>query len=730
MDVTRKGIIVFAIVGGVSLLSFSIGAAPIEETTNPLGWILSTDASMYRIVVDGNGYVLNAYYGSPGRYLDLKEVAAGRTALYRRGMHEVPFRGGWVEGTPAVEVIFADHTRDADLVYDSHEILDMDEHPCLRIDLKDKYYGLRVSSYWRVFPEEDVIEKWLVLENAGDSTILVENAQSGSVWLPVDEYDLFHFSGMWGREFLLQKTQLTPGVKTIQTRSFVMHENPPWFAVGVSGETNEDTGEVWFGSLAWSGNWRFDFEKTFHGNVQAVGGINFWDTSWTLGPGEKFETPKAVYGFSPDGLNGASNCLHEFIRDNVLRASFREKLRPVLYNSWYATTFHVNEEQQVELARIAKEIGVELFVIDDGWFKGRKDDHAGLGDWVVDKEKFPNGLKAMIERINDLGLDFGLWVEPEMVNPDSDLYRAHPDWVFHYPHRKRREQRNQLMLNLARDDVYEYLLDSLSKLLDENNIRFIKWDRNRSLTEPGWPEADPETQREVRIRYVHNLYRLIDELQRRFPDVLFESCSGGGGRVDLGILSRMDQVWTSDNTDPSHRVMIQDGFLHAFPSNLMVSWVTDESWQGLDFPLAFRFHVCMSGVLGVGSDLTKWSQEERDIASNMIAQYKDIREIVQEGEVYRLISPFEQNRSAIEYVSRDGSEAVVFFYSLLDTLEGSRRDDKVSPFVRLHGLDPDAAYRLSADRSGVVDGRTLMNIGIPWFLRGSFTSGIVTIRKE
>ena len=335
----------------------------------------------------------------------------------------------------------------------------------------------------------------------------------------------------------------------------------------------------------------------------------------------------------------------------------------------------------------------------------------------------------MIQKINDLGLDFGIWVEPEMVNPNSDLYRAHPDWVFHYPNRTRHEGRNQLMLNLARQDVCDYLLDSLSKLLSENNIRFIKWDRNRALSEPGWPDEDPHTQREVRIRYVHNLYRLIDKLQERFPEVLFECCSGGGGRIDLGILSRMDQIWTSDNTDPAHRVMIQYGFLHAFPAKLMVSWVTDEDWHQVRPSLKFRFHVSMSGVLGVGTDLTHWSEEERALAADMIRQYKEIRPVVQEGAVHRLTSPFERNRAAVEYVSQDGSEAVVFLYNLWQTLPGSTPTSREVQAVQLRGLDPDATYRLSGDRKGTASGRTLMSIGIPWSLRGSFSSGIVTLKK-
>lgn len=702
----------------------------ITETKKPQGWKIKTASSVYQMAVARDGIVIPVYYGPRGAPLQVSRANVHVSPKVGSLIREVPFRGGFIAQTPSVEVIFPDRTRECDLVYSSSQILEIEGFPCLRIDLGDSAYGLTVSSYIRVIPELDILEKWLVLKNKEKDPILIENAQSGSAWLPADEYDLFHLSGRWGNEFMLQRTRLTPGVKTIQTRAFVAHENPPWFTVTPAKQGSETQGPVWFGGLHWSGNWRFDFEKFPSGNVQIIGGINFWDTAWQLKPAEEFSTPKLVLGFSPEGMSGASARMHNYIRNHVLRKKFRDALRPVLYNSWYATTFNVNEQQQLALARIAREIGVELFVIDDGWFKGRNHDRAGLGDWTVDKKKFPNGLQPLIKKISDLGLDFGIWVEPEMVNPDSDLYRAHPDWVLHYPKRTRHEQRNQLVLNLAGEGVYNYLLESLSTLLRENNIRFIKWDRNRALSDVGWPDAPVPMQREVRIRFINNLYNLIDELQTRFPEVLFESCSGGGGRTDLGIISRMDQVWTSDNTDPADRVMIQYGYSHAFPAKLMVSWVTNADWHKVSPSLKFRFHVCMSGVLGIGTDLTKWSEEERKLAADMIALYKKIRPLVQEGILHRLHSPFEGNRAALQYVSPDGSEAVVFLYNLWETLPGSTRTARASGAVKLTGLDPDANYLLSGDRRGTASGETLMNIGLPWFVRGNFNSAIVTLKKQ
>lgn len=293
-----------------------------------------------------------------------------------------------------------------------------------------------------------------------------------------------------------------------------------------------------------------------------------------------------------------------------------------------------------------------------------------------------------------MGLEFGIWIEPEMVNPNSDLYRTHPDWVFHYPNRTRHTGRNQLMLNLAREDVYEYLYKSLHKLLNENNIKFIKWDMNKSLTDPGFPSADNEEQRSVRIKYVENLYRLIESLRQEFPDVWFENCAIGGGRIDLGMLSRMDFNWVSDNTDPVDRIFIQYSYLNAFPANTMISWVTHEDWHRQNHPLDFKFDVSMSGVLGVGYDLTKWTEEERAIAKERISSYKEIRETVQFGDHYRLISPYENNRSVLQYVNKDKSESIVFVYNLAEYLDGSIPQTRQSNVLKLRGLDAEASYNI------------------------------------
>ena len=718
----------------ILILSFFSVKAQIKQqsnstiitTENPKGWIIQTQSSVYQLVLTKEGQVQQVYYGT-------KEQAnhQQKNAQWINAADEIPVRGAFPTKTPLLEVVFSDHVRDAELTFVNAEILSIEGRQTLRIIQKDKYYPLEITSFIRVLPEFDILEKWVSVKNTGKkNSIQIENLQSASINLPPDVYNLTHMAGEWGHEFQLRNTKLTEGVKTLQARDFKSFTNPNWFMVRPGHESQDTSGSAWFGTLQYSGNWRIDFDKGFNGRLQIVGGINFWDTHWDLKPGTTFEAPKFIIGYTRSGSEGAAQNLTSYIRKTILPESWRNKPRPVLYNSWYATTFNVNEEQQLALAKIAKEIGVELFVIDDGWFKGRNDDHAALGDWTVDQKKFPNGLQPMIKKINEMGMDFGIWVEPEMVNPNSDLYRAHPNWVFYFPNRTKHEGRNQLMLNLAREDVYQYLYKSLSTLLQENNIKFIKWDHNRTLSEPGWPDAPVAEQREVRIRYINNLYRLIDSLRSRFPDVQFEDCSSGGGRVDLGMLSRMDQAWASDNTDPVDRLFIQYGYLSAFPANTMVSWITKEDWHALKPTLDYKFDVAMSGVLGIGYDITKWSDDEKKLAAAKISKYKEIRSLVQFGTLHRLVSPFKENRSALQYVAEDQSSAVVFCYNMAQYLSGSTDQTQDANVLTLRGLNPDASYKIPQLNNEVFKGDFLMNVGVMWPVKGAYKSMILQIQKE
>ncbi len=688
------------------------------------GWNLTTRHAVYQLVLDPDGTLYPTFWGPvAGAEQVMNQGRSRHNGPF--GLREVPVRGLHADKMSVLEVVFADKTRDCQLVYVSSEIVTVKGRETLKVVQKDIYYPLEVVSWFRVLPEYDLIEKWIEVKHTGKKgkePVVIENLLSGSASLQADRYFLHHHSGQWLREFQLRKTELTTGIKTLETRDFYSFQNTPWFAVTNEPGKDKEYAEVWFGQIHYSGNWRLDFEMTHSNHLQITGGINFWDTSLTLKGGDTFTTPVLSLGYTRQGTERAAQLMQAYVKEDILPANKKDEIRPVLYNSWYATAFDVNEEHQLALARQAKELGIELFVIDDGWFKGRKTDHAGLGDWEVDLEKFPNGLNPLIEKINAMGLDFGIWVEPEMVNPDSELYRKHPDWVLHFPNRNRTEWRNQLTLNLAKEEVYQYLLQSMTALLANHNIRFIKWDRNRGLTEPGWPDAESSVQREVRIRYIENLYRLIDTLRERFPDVLFENCSSGGGRPDLGMLSRMDQTWSSDNTDPVDRLFIQYGYLSAYPANTMVCWTDRSDSHRTGLTLDYTFDVAMQGVIGVGQDITRWNDEQKEIAKSKIAAYKEIRHCIQQGRVDRLKSPFEGNKVALQYSDPyETGQVVVLCYNLGEVMEGTTVESMESTRLRLKGLDENQMYGIKGGTESY-SGRFLMEIGLPWPVRGVYKS--------
>jgi alpha-galactosidase len=487
---------------------------------------------------------------------------------------------------------------------------------------------------------------------------------------------------------------------------------------------------VWFGALAWSGNWKLVVEESPVHQVRITGGYNDFDFSYPLNPGEHLDTPTYFGGFSANGFGGASRCMHRLELNEILPDHGRPRVRPVLYNSWEATEFKVNETGQEALAEKAAKIGVERFVMDDGWFGVRDNDRAGLGDWFVNPKKFPNGLQPLIKSVNSLGMDFGLWFEPEMVNPASQLYRLHPDWVMHFPDRPRSEARNQLVLNMARNDVKEYIFKAVDQVLTDNNIKFIKWDMNRHFGEPGWPEVSVAQQKEIWIKYVRNVYEIMDRLRAKHPGLEIESCSGGGGRVDLGVLQRTDEVWTSDNTEAFDRLTIQEGFTYAYAPKVMMAWVTDvPNMNGRSTPLDYRFLVAMQGSLGIGANLNKWSEADFNLARKMIAYYKNVRQTVQLGAVYRLFSPRESNLTANQYVSNDGKQAILFAF-----LHSQQFRNPV-PTVYLRGLAPDGIYKVTKidnkllDQNETYSGSYLMNHGLSLKLVGDYDSTLVQFDK-
>ncbi|MBL0344279.1 alpha-galactosidase [Candidatus Villigracilis affinis] len=673
--------------------------------TSPTSWVIETKNTGYAIGLNEAGLLTHRYWRA--RLPFAADYPAPVNPIERSSFdmpqhytpEEYPGYSALRYFDPALKITFADGTRDLVLHYVDFST-SASPYPELALHLKDEAYPLSVTLHYRVHEEYDLIARWVTLENLGNEPILIERAFSAKWTLPHgDDYFFSHMFGRHNNEYNMKREVLTPGLKTIESRRLTTsHHHTPWFAIDRN--ATEDSGEVWFGTFAWSGNWKITAEVTEFASTRISVGLNDWDFAWKLNPAETFVTPESISGYVKDGFGAASRLMHDYVRNILL--PHKNQLHKVLYNSWEATLFDVDEISQSKLAEVAAGMGIELFVMDDGWFHNRNLDNAGLGDWFPDKTKFPNGLGGLIKNVNALGMDFGLWVEPEMVNPDSDLYRAHPDWVIHFPSRARTEARRQLILNLGRTDVQEYIISVLTTILSENNIQFIKWDMNRNVSEPGWSDA-PGDARELWVRYVQGLYHVWGTLRERFPNVIWQSCSGGGGRADFGILHFADQIWISDNTEATARLSIQEGFSQFLPANTMEAWVTD--WGRNVVPLEFRFHVSMCGSLGVGGNLNEWDQADRELAAHCIRLYKEIRPIIQFGDQYRLISPQKSMFSAVQYVSKDQSEAVLFVFRVYLS------DPTNLPMIHLRGLNPTALYEVDG-YSGPRSGASWMEAGL------------------
>jgi len=693
---------------------------PIRATERE--WILETAHTGYAFGLNDRGVLTHRYWGarlplagdyppavSPSERVSFWEVLT-------QTPEEYPPYGGHRFIDPCLKATFADGVRDVALRFQRAE-LEQGQVPALHIHLRDEHYPFEITLHYRVHEAYDLLERSVSATNTGSQPITLERIWSAQWHLPpYENYRLTHLTGRWYDEMYLRRQPLVQGIKTLESRRLTTsHHHNPWFAVD-DGSAAEDHGEVWFGVLAWSGNWKLSAEMTDFGSTRVSIGINDWDFAWRLEPGETFDAPSSFGGYTEHGYGSASRRLHDFIRETVLPHG--PIAHQVLYNSWEATEFDVDEASQIELAKRAAAMGVELFVLDDGWFHGRDTDRAGLGDWWPDERKFPNGLAPLIGQVNQLGMDFGLWIEPEMVNPDSELYRAHPDWVMFFPNRRRTEARNQLILNFGRSDVQAYIIELLDRLLAENDITFIKWDMNRNVSEPGWPDA-PGDPREIWVRHVYGLYHVWGTLRQRHPDVIWQSCSGGGGRADLAILKLADQVWVSDNTEATARLAIQEGYSHIFPANTMEAWVTDRSQERLS--LAFRFHVSMCGTLGVGGNLLHWTDRQREEAARWIALYKAIRPLVQLGDQYRLRSPQAHPFSAIQYMGKDGAEGVLFAFRT------HIPPPAPVPPLYLQGLEPEARYEIEGI-AGARSGAAWMHAGLHLELQ-DFESTVRRIRR-
>ncbi|HEY6568811.1 MAG TPA: alpha-galactosidase, partial [Candidatus Limnocylindrales bacterium] len=621
---------------------------------------------------------------------------------------EVPVPGIGDFRMPALSVDLPDGSAVLDLRYAGHRVAagkpGLPELPStyaeadaeaetLEIDLVDAPTGLRVTVRTTLFADRPVVARSLTITNGGEAPMTIRCAMSAVLDLPDSDWNLVTLSGAWARERHVDDRPLVTGRQSVGSlRGASSLYASPFLALRRP-STTEDAGEAFGMSLVYSGNFLAEAEVEPFGTTRLRIGIHPEAFAWRLEPGGTFTTPEAVIAWSGDGLGGLSEALHGLYRERLARGRWRDRPRPVVLNNWEATYFDFNHERIVAIAGKAKDLGVELFVLDDGWFGRRDNDDSSLGDWVVDRRKLPGGIEALARDVRALGLTFGLWIEPEMVNADSDLFRAHPDWAIGVPGRSRTESRQQLVLDFARPEVVDHIADALIAVLASAPIDYVKWDMNRNITEP-WTAAVPsDRQGEFFHRYILGVYDLYRRLTERFPDILFESCSSGGGRFDAGMLAYAPQAWTSDDTDAVERLPIQWGTSLAFPVSSMAAHVSavPNHQTGRLAPLFTRAAVAMFGAFGYELDPTTMPPDEQAEVQRQIAWYLERREVLQYGRFLRLRSPFagDGNETAWMAVDEAGAHAIVGFYRVL------ARPMPARDRLRLRGLDPAATYRVT-----------------------------------
>lgn len=566
-----------------------------------------------------------------------------------------------------------------------------EEAETLEITMVDELIGLQVVLSYSVFEHFNVITRSVKIINDGEQSLKLLNVQSLCVDFREADFDFLHLHGAHVRERHIERQPLRHGIQSIESsRGSSSHQHNPFIAL-LRKETTEDKGEVYGFNFVYSGNFLAQAEVDQFSCTRVTMGINPFDFSWKLEPGEAFQAPEAVMVYSSEGLGSMSRTFHDLYQTHLIRGEYRDKERPILVNNWEATYFDFTAERILEIAEAGKELGIELFVLDDGWFGKRDNDKTSLGDWFVNNRKLPNGLNKLSSDVEAKGMKFGLWFEPEMVSVDSDLYREHPDWCLHVPGRQSSESRNQLVLDLSREDVCKEITKRVSDILGNMPISYVKWDMNRNMTEIGSALLPPDRQRETAHRYMLGLYKILEEITASFPHVLFESCSGGGGRFDPGMLHYMPQTWTSDNTDAVSRLKIQYGTSLVYPVSSIgahVSAVPNHQVQRTT-SISMRGDVAMSGNLGYELDLTRLSEEDKIAVKNQVSYYKEIRSLIQFGEFYRLKSPFEGNETAWLFTNKEKTEVIVYYFKVLAEPAAS------ASVLKLRGIDVNKEYQVN-----------------------------------
>ncbi|MCI5523542.1 MAG: alpha-galactosidase [Spirochaetia bacterium] len=680
-------------------------------------FVLSTKNTTYAFRKNETGHLEHLYYG---RKITVKNCEAIREkyafAPANSTMYSTEYPNFTLENVclefssygkgdywePFVEILHEDGNVTNDFLFESFKVSDIKEefktlpgsysengkaeHLCIFV--KDKNYNLTLELHYYVYEECDVICRSSKLVNESSDPVYLKRLMSAQLDFNATDFVFTSFHGAWAREMFRHDLKLAGGKVVCESKTGTTSSRGNSFVMLSKCDATENFGEVYGMNLIYSGNHYEAAEVTGYGKTRFVNGINPATFSYVVNPGEEFEAPEAVLTFSHLGFNAMSQNMHHFVKEHIVRGEWKNKERPVLLNSWEAAYFDINESKLVKLAKAGKEAGIELFVMDDGWFGERNDDHRSLGDWTVNRKKLPNGLDGLCKKINSLGLDFGIWVEPEMVNVDSELYRAHPDWTIEVPGKNHTEGRNQRILDLTQKEVQDYLIDSMTSVFSSANIAYVKWDMNRVFTDYYSQKLDAKNQGEVSHRYVLGLYRCMKALTEKFPHILFEGCSAGGNRFDLGILSFFPQIWASDDTDAVVRAEIQTGYSYGYPMNTVSAHVSVcPNHQTLrNTPIETRFNVAAFGVAGYECNLCDMKKDEVAAVKAQIELYKKWRSVLQTGDFYRGRSFYSGNITEWTCVSKDKTKAVGMLMQKLVS------PNKQFEYYKACGLDAEKEY--------------------------------------